>query len=128
MKYLLDTHTLLWIVTDDPQLSKRAVNYFLSERNDIYFSIAGLWEMAIKISLKKLILKQSLNEFFNEHIIGNNIRLLDIKTEHVLKLENLKFHHRDPFDRLVVCQCLVEKMAIISNDKIFSKYLVKRVW
>jgi PIN domain nuclease of toxin-antitoxin system len=128
MKYLLDTHTLLWIVTDDKQLSIKAKRYFLNKNNEIYLSIASLWEMAIKISLDKLKINQSLNEFCKEHIIGGNIKILDIKIEHLSKLESLKFKHRDFFDRLLVCQSLVENIAIISKDKVFNKYSVKRIW
>lgn len=128
MKYLLDTHTLLWIVTNDKQLSIKAKRYFLNKKNEIYLSMASLWEMAIKISLKKLKINQSLEEFCNEHIIGSNIKILDIKIEHLAKLESLKFKHRDPFDRMLACQCTEENMAIISKDKVFNKYSVKRIW
>ena len=128
MKYLLDTHTLLWIVTDDKQLSIKAKRYFLNKKNDIYLSIASLWEMAIKISLNKLKINQSLEEFCKEHIIGSNIKILDIKIEHLAKLESLKFKHRDPFDRMLACQCAGENLAIISKDKEFDKYSIKRIW
>ena len=128
MKYLLDTHTLLWIVKDDPQLSNKARKCFLDEDNDIYVSIASLWEVAIKLSLNRLTIEQSLNDFYNEHVTGNDIRLLNINIDHLVKLESLEHYHRDPFDRLLACQCLVEKMPIISKDKIFAKYSVKRVW
>ena len=128
MKYLLDTHTLLWIVTDNKKLSAKAKRCFLNKKNGIYLSIASLWEMAIKISLDKLKINQSLSEFCKKHIIGCNIKILEIKVEHLTKLESLKYKHRDPFDRLLVCQSLVENMAIISKDKVFSKYSVKRIW
>lgn len=128
MKYLLDTHTLLWIITDDKQLSIKAKRYFLNKKNEIYLSMASLWEMAIKISLNKLKINQSLAEFCKEHIIGSNINILDIKIEHLAKLESLKFNHQDPFDRMLVCQCARENMTIISKDKIFNKYSIKRIW
>ena len=128
MKYLLDTHTLLWIITDDKQLSIKAKRYFLNKKNEIYLSMASLWEMAIKIRLNKLKINQSLAEFCKEHIIGSNINILDIKIEHLAKLESLKFNHRDPFDRMLVCQCARENMTIISKDKIFNKYSIKRIW
>lgn len=128
MKYLLDTHTLLWIVTDDKQLSIKAKRYFLNKKNEIYLSIASLWEMAIKISLNKLKINQSLEEFRKEHIVGSNIKILDIKIKHLAKLESLKFKHRDPFDRMLACQCAEENMVIISKDKVFNKYSIKRIW
>jgi len=128
MDYLLDTHTLLWIVTDDNHLSSKVKKYFLEEENEIFFSAASLWEIAIKVSLNRLLLGQSLTDFFYKHIIGNKIRLLDIKIEHLSVLETLEFHHRDPFDRLIICQSMVEKIPILSNDKVFSKYPIKRIW
>lgn len=128
MEYLLDTHALLWIVTDDKQLSTKVKKIFLDEQNEIFLSIASLWEIAIKVSLNRLKLGLSLNEFYIRHVVGNKIRLIDIKVEHLEVLENLEFHHRDPFDRILIAQCLIEKMAIMSKDKIFSSYSVKRIW
>ncbi|MDZ7623751.1 MAG: type II toxin-antitoxin system VapC family toxin [Ignavibacteriaceae bacterium] len=128
MEYLLDTHALLWIVTDDKQLSTKVKKIFLDEQNEIFLSIASLWEIAIKVSLNRLELGQSLSEFYFKHVMGNKIRLLDIKVEHLAVLENLEFHHRDPFDRILIAQCLVEKMAIMSKDKTFSNYSIKRIW
>jgi PIN domain nuclease of toxin-antitoxin system len=128
VEYLADTHTLLWIVTDDNKLSNKVKKLFLNEENEIFISVASLWEIAIKVSLKRLELGQSLSEFYFKHIVGNKIRLLDIKVEHLAVLETLEFHHRDPFDRLIVCQSIFEKIPILSSDKEFSKYLVKRIW
>lgn len=128
MDYLLDTHTLLWIVTDDSQLSNKVRKIFLDEQNEIYISVASLWEIAIKVSLKRLELGQSLTDFYYKHVIGNKIKLIDLKVEHLVVLETLVFHHRDPFDRLIICQSMVEKIPILSNDKVFSKYPIKRIW
>jgi PIN domain nuclease of toxin-antitoxin system len=128
MEYLLDTHALLWIVTDDDQLSNRVKKIFLDEQNELYISFASLWEIAIKVSLNRLKLGQPLSDFYYKHIIGNKIRLLDIKVEHLVELENLKYHHKDPFDRLIVCQSIVEKIPVLSSDKAFSKYPIKRIW
>lgn len=80
---LFDTYALLWIVTDDVRLSKKARKIFLNEQNEIFISIASLWETAIKVSLKKLNLNQSLNEFYIKHVEGNKIRLLDVRAEHL---------------------------------------------
>lgn len=128
MEYLLDTHTLLWIVTDDSQLSNRVKKLFLDEQNELYISVASLWEMAIKVSLNRLELGQSLTDFYYKHVIGNKIKLLDLKVEHLAVLETLEFHHKDPFDRLIVCQSIVEKIPVLSSDKAFLKYPVKRIW
>jgi len=128
MEYLLDTHALLWIVTDDNQLSNRVKKIFLDEQNELYISFASLWEIAIKVSLNRLELGQPLTDFYYKHIIGNKIRLLDINVEHLVELENLKYHHKDPFDRLIICQSIVEKIPVLSSDKVFSKYPIKRIW
>ncbi len=128
MECLLDTNALLWIVTDDVQLSKKARKIFLDEENEIFISVASLWEIAIKVSLKRLNLGQTLNEFYIRHIVGNKIRLMDIKVEHLAELEYLEFHHRDPFDRLIISQAIVEKIHLLSKDKVLSKYPIKRIW
>ena len=128
MKYLLDTHAFIWIVEDDQNLSDKVKKIFLNSSNDIYLSAASLWEIAIKISLKKLKLENSLSAFIDKHAVENNILILDVQSNHVMPLERLPFHHKDPFDRLLVCQCIQEKMNILSRDKIFDKYGIKRIW
>jgi len=128
LKYLIDTHTLLWIITNDPQLSKKAKDLYLNSKNTIYLSLASLWEMAIKISLNKLFIDAKLKDFVQNHIKGNDIKILNIELSHILSLENLPYHHRDPFDRLLICQSSNENMPLISSDKIFDFYHVKRIW
>lgn len=128
MRYLLDTHTLLWIVNDDPQLSNKAKNIFLNNENDIFASMASVWEMAIKISLKKLEIPGTLSDFVKEHIRGNKIDILSIELNHLYQLENLTYFHRDPFDRLIICQAIVENIPILSNDKAFDDYPIQRIW
>lgn len=128
MKYILDTHAFLWIITNSPQLSKVAKELYLDSRNTIYFSLASLWEMSIKISLKKLLLGESLNEFVQNHISRNDITLLNIELPHIFLLEKLPYYHGDPFDRLLICQSIHENIPIISSDSMFDSYLIKRVW
>ncbi len=84
--------------------------------------------MAIKISLNKLSIQGKLAKFIDKHAIENNIRLLSIQPHHVFPIENLPFHHRDPFDRLLLSQCLQEKMYLLSKDTEFDQYGVKRIW
>ncbi len=128
MKHLLDTHTLLWIVNDDPRLSETAKSLFLEERNEMFCSLASIWELAIKISMGKLSLDQPLQLFIDEQIFGNNIKILFIETRHILPLENLPFHHKDPFDRLIIAQAMVEKIPVISKDIWFDSYPIQRIW
>lgn len=128
MKYLLDTHVLLWIITNDSKLSLKAKTIYLDPENDIYFSLAGVWEMAIKSSLGKLSLSKQLDKFIDEHIKGNNIEILKIEVPHVVRVENLPFHHRDPFDRLMISQAIVENLPLMSADRVLDAYPIKRVW
>jgi len=115
VKYLLDTHVLLWIAKDDPRLSQTAKSLYLDDGNEMFCSLASLWELAIKISMGKLSLDQPLQSFIDEHIFGNNIKILFIQTKHILPLENLPFHHKDPFDRLIIAQAIVESIPVIST-------------
>ena len=128
MRYLLDTHALIWIVTEDQKLSKKAKRIYLDNSNEIYLSAASVWEMAIKISLKKLTLEDKLSSFVDKHILGNNIGILNITADHALPLESLRYHHKDPFDRLIVAQCIQERLQLISKDPIFDSYEIRRVW
>ena len=107
MRYLLDTHTLLWITTDDPKLSTKTKEIYLDAENSIFFSMASIWELAIKSSIGKLTFNKTLDEFIEEHVKGNNIEILKIELPHILRIENLPFHHRDPFDRLIIAQAIL---------------------
>ncbi|MBU4444954.1 type II toxin-antitoxin system VapC family toxin [bacterium] len=128
MKYLSDTHALLWIVDRNSQLSNTAREIYLDEDNEILISSASIWEMAIKISLKRLIIPGNLQEFVKEHVIGNNIQILNISLSHIYRLETLQYHHRDPFDRLLISQAIEENIPIISSDNRFDQYGVNRIW
>jgi len=130
MKLLLDTHAFLWLLNDDYDhlRDKTAKELFLDENNTLFFSMASIWEMAIKISLEKLNINLALANFIPEQLAINNIQLLDIRFEHVLKTMELPFHHRDPFDRLIIAQTFIEKMTLLSVDSIFAAYDVRHVW
>lgn len=128
MKYLLDTHTLLWIVTDSPKLSKKAKKLYLETDNLILFSLASVWELAIKSSIGKIEFEKSLENFIEEHVKRNNIQILNIELSHLLRIEQLPFHHRDPFDRILISQLIENNLSIISYDKMFDLYNVKRIW
>jgi PIN domain nuclease of toxin-antitoxin system len=125
---VLDTHAFLWIVSDDKKLSRKVKKLFLNKSNEIYLSAASIWEMAIKISLGRLTLDEPLESFIETHAVGNNIKILDIRSKHLYKIENLPFHHRDPFDRIIIAQCMIENYSIAGSDKAFDSYPVSRVW
>lgn len=115
-------------MNDDPQLGDEARNIYLNNANDIFASMASVWEMAIKISLKKLEIPGTLSDFVKEHIRGNKIDILSIELNHLYQLENLTYFHRDPFDRLIISQAIVENIPILSSDKAFDDYPIQRIW
>jgi PIN domain nuclease of toxin-antitoxin system len=127
MKLLLDTHTFLWFVNDDARLSEAAAEWLESE-NDVIVSLVSLWEIAIKHSLGKLALPAPYEEFVATQILRNEIDILPIQISHFTVVAQLPFHHRDPFDRLLIAQSIGEDLPIISVDSIFDKYSVKRLW
>ncbi|MBN1290433.1 MAG: type II toxin-antitoxin system VapC family toxin [Candidatus Latescibacteria bacterium] len=128
MKYLIDTHVLLWIITEDKKLSDIVKQIYLNSENEIFFSLACIWEMAIKISLGKIFIDQPLDKFIDKYIKGSNIEILMIDLQDVIKIETLPFFHRDPFDRLIIAQSIEKDIPILSSDSIFDAYTVKRIW
>ena len=128
MRLLLDTHAFLWWINDDPALSRRARAAMGDPANECLLSMASAWEMAIKISLGKLELEGSLERFLPEQIATNGFAMLPIDLRHVSRVTRLPFHHRDPFDRLLVAQALVEGLAVVTADATFVKYGVRRTW
>jgi PIN domain nuclease of toxin-antitoxin system len=125
---LLDTHSFIWFVENNPSLGPHARTLIEEATNDIFLSIASVWEMAIKVSLGKLSLSQPFDLFIPNQLLLNDITLLDITVGHTLRVATLPFHHRDPFDRLLIAQSLVEEMPIISVDSLFDAYGVHRLW
>jgi PIN domain nuclease of toxin-antitoxin system len=128
MRLLLDTHTFLWWINNDPLLSDSARVAISSERNECFLSLASCWELAIKANIGKLRLTKPVERFIPEELTANDFQLLSIDFRHIAKVETLPFHHRDPFDRLLVAQVLTEKMTIISADSVLTEYGVKRIW
>ncbi len=128
MIYLLDTHTFLWFINDDAALSNTAKALIEDGQNTIYLSVASVWEMAIKVSLNKLQMPTPFADFIDEQLRKNDIALLGIKTQHTGVVVTLPFHHRDPFDRLIIAQSLSEDIPVIGRDTVFDTYQVKRYW
>jgi PIN domain nuclease of toxin-antitoxin system len=128
VKYLLDTHTLLWFLLNDTQLSGNAKSIIADSSNDVFVSPASYWEIAIKISLGKYKLEQPFAVFFEQELINNRFSILPITIQHAETICTLPFHHRDPFDRLLIAQVMVEDIPLISNDKVFEKYSIARLW
>jgi PIN domain nuclease of toxin-antitoxin system len=128
VRFLLDTHTFLWWITDDPHLSERARQVISDPENDIFLSAASGWEMAIKTQLGKLQLPDRFEQFIAEQLFRNNITSLPVMMSHALHVQSLPLHHRDPFDRLLIAQGQLEKMPIITTDSVFADYDVEIVW
>jgi len=127
MRYLLDTHAFLWLATDDPQLTAAARTIFTDSAQECFLSAASVWEMAIKSSLGKLTLATSLSQLVHGGL-ERGLRLLDVTANHAYLIERLPFHHRDPFDRILVAQALHEGMNLISRDGQLDAYAVTRIW
>ena len=128
MNLLLDTHTVLWFGRASPQLSAEALRLIQDPENDLFLSIASPWEVGIKISTGKLVLGESVDAFFDEQIRLLSLHLLPVSLAHVARISTLPFHHRDPFDRMLVAQSLIENMAIVSADAVLDTYSVIRLW
>jgi PIN domain nuclease of toxin-antitoxin system len=127
MKLLLDTHVFIWWSGDLSQLSATALAACHDPANTLLLSIASVWEMQIKLQLGKMTLRLPLADLIAEQQ-ANRIQLLDVKLEHVLGLEGLPTPHKDPFDRILAAQSLVEGATLLSADAIFSQYPVSVMW
>ena len=128
MKLLLDTHAFLWWVGASRGLSRKARSAIGSGRNECFLSIASGWEIAIKVSLGSLRVEGALDRFLPEQMAANGFQPLPIELQHAARVATLPFHHRDPFDRLLIAQALEEELAIVTADPVFVEYGVKRVW
>lgn len=128
MKLLLDTHTFLWFIDGSPQPSTAARTLIEEADNEVFLSVGSLWEMAIKVSLGKLSLGQPFERLMPAQLSLNSIELLNITISHTAKVITLPFHHRDPFDRLLIAQALVEDIPLVGVDTVFDAYGVRRLW
>ncbi|MEO6684975.1 MAG: type II toxin-antitoxin system VapC family toxin [Dyadobacter sp.] len=127
MNYILDTHTLIWFIEGNDLLSKTAQKAIEDEKNVKYVSIASIWEIAIKISLRKLFLKKDFDRFLND-LFQTNIEILPITTSHLVRVSTLDFFHKDPFDRIIISQSLEEDFKVIGRDQNFQSYNVELYW
>jgi PIN domain nuclease of toxin-antitoxin system len=128
LRVLLDTHAFLWWVSDEKPLPRKAAKLISDEGNIILVSHATVWEMAIKTAIGKLTLPEALGTFVQKQCKLNRFQLLPISLDAISMIETLPLHHNDPFDRLLVAQCLDMKIPIISADAILTKYRVTRIW
>ena len=123
MTILIDTHSLIWYIEGDRQLSKKAISILENTQNQKFISKVSLWEMAIKISIGKLKISltfAALEKFLEEHAFI----ILDYDFNHLSTLLTLPFHHSDPFDRLIISQAITDKLTVLTKDKLFSNYSI----
>ena len=127
MNLLLDTHTLIWFLNGDEKLSYKAKFAIEDTKNSKIVSIASIWEIAIKLSIEKFKFTKGFKHFL-DMVEDNGFEILPITFEHAIELSTLEFIHRDPFDRLLISQCIVDKLIIITKDINIKRYKIKTIW
>jgi PIN domain nuclease of toxin-antitoxin system len=127
MNYILDTHTIIWFLNDDDQISKTADNIIMLQDSKNFVSIVSLWELAIKMSLNKFRFDGGFSAFL-KLIHENGFEILPLKYEHIQGLFKLPFIHKDPFDRLLISTSITENMPLITSDKNIHQYNLTWIW
>ena len=129
MSYLLDTAAFLWFITGDRKLSASARIVLEQTNDDFYLSLASIWELAIKSNLgRRLELPRPFAEFVDIELQAERIQILNIELAHLKRVADLPYHHRDPFDRLLIAQSQVEDIPVITSDAAFDSYEIQRLW
>jgi len=128
MRVLLDAHALIWFVWGHDNLSAKAQAVMADGSNDLLLSMGTLWEIAIKVGLRKLKLADPYELFMERAVVDNELTILPISIKHAAAVADLPLHHRDPFDRLLVAQALVEQVPILSGDAALDAYPIVRLW
>lgn len=127
MKGLLDTHTFIWWDSDPARLSAAVLTFIRDPANVVFLSVVSVWEILIKFQLGKLTLHAPLADLVSQQQ-ANGIRILPVTLDHALALEKLPTPHKDPFDRLLVCQAIAEGATLLTGDAIFAQYPVRVLW
>jgi len=127
MKYLLDTHTVLWCVGNSKRLSSQTKEIIANRNKDVFISSVSLWETTIKVNLGKLELNSTFGEFLDKVRSGDFV-ILQIEDEHLKRLATLPSIHGDPFDRMLIAQSLAEDFVLVGCDEVFDRYGVRRLW
>ncbi|MBI5585375.1 MAG: type II toxin-antitoxin system VapC family toxin [Deltaproteobacteria bacterium] len=128
MKLLLDTCTFLWIVAGSPDLSDKARHLFTDPSNEVYLSAASVWEIIVKNRIGKLPLPEPPHDFIHKWRLRHQIRSLAIDESSVMQLCHLPEYHKDPFDRILICQSIANKLIILTSDPLITKYPVRVEW
>jgi len=125
LKLLLDTHVFLWAITKDPRLTTEKAAAFIDEGNELFLSIASVWEMLIKVGIGKLPLPKPSAAYITKQLDKNRINTLPIRAAHLAQLEKLPPLHKDPFDRMIVAQAQAEGYPVLSSDRGIYQYDVE---
>lgn len=128
MRLLLDTHTFLWLVEGSPRLSAIATAAIANPLNELFLSVASVWELAIKTANKKLTLSDPLDAYVARWTPVYQLDLLPIHSSHALGVGDLPDHHRDPFDRMLISQSQIEGMILVSGDAKLASYGLPILW
>ena len=129
MRYLLDTSVFLWYVSEHPKLGSHLISIIGDRRNTVHLSIVSIWEAAIKFNVGKLdLVTPPFSAWIDRELAANSFDLLEITIPHLKQYADLPLHHRDPFDRLLIAQSIVEDIPVLSGDASFDHYPVQRVW
>jgi PIN domain nuclease of toxin-antitoxin system len=128
MQVLLDTHTLIWFFQGNENFSEKMRLLIEDENNEKLISIVSVWEMSIKQSIGKLKFSLPIKTFIEQKLALNDFNLLNINLDHIDVITTLPLQHRDPFDRILIAQAMVEKIPIISVDTVFDAYSITRLW
>jgi PIN domain nuclease of toxin-antitoxin system len=126
MKILIDTHVFLWGIQAEEKLSKRVQT--LLPASDVWISVVSLWEIITKVKIGKLELPTPVGDYLTAKLTSNGVSVLPLTYKHVLRLEELALHHRDPFDRILVAQSLEENIPLVTSDIEFEKYPIRLIW
>jgi PIN domain nuclease of toxin-antitoxin system len=125
MKLLLDTHAFLWYITNDPKLPRYAYDSIRDKSNEVYLSVVSVWEALVKHQAGKLPLPAPADEYIADRQAAHRIANLELDRADVSRLLALPMHHRDPFDRMLICQALQRELAIVTSDRQFGRYGVR---
>ncbi len=128
MKLLLDTNVFIWLVSEVPKVTPKALDACEDSANEILLSTASVWEMQIKHQAGRLDLEMPLRDLVAEQRRTRNLQILPINLDHIYELAELEPHHRDPFDRILVCQARVEDAQLVTSDGDIAKYAVNVLW
>lgn len=128
MRLLLDTQCWLWWFAQPEKLNENAIKQIADETNEVWLSVASVWEMGIKVSIGKLPLPEKIDHYVSTRMTKLGARSLEIAASHALRVAALPLHHRDPFDRMLIAQAQVEEMTLVSADSTFNQYEVSLLW